>query len=240
MLVVVAVWLAPLLFTALLPAFLLTPPQLRRTLSRVPRPILDAVVLGEIGVVQFVAVHVEPRLIAPFALMAGLGVVWWRLVPQAAPGKAAPAPQPPRPRARTRGWLSCAGLGAAATLAIATLWEHGLTNRRIGHRQGEISQLRGTQPTGKRGARILVIGASLPLLTDVWRIGGRIVAQVPPASAGAVLRLSPSGKSRLVGQLSGQIDMIWLATGVYSVPADSGARAPVTGGGPPPADTVTR
>jgi hypothetical protein len=213
-LAVFALWLAPLLFTVLLPTFVLTRPEFRHTLSRTPRPVLDAVVLGEAGVLQFVAVHVEPRLIAPFALMAALGVVWWRLVPAETPAGAGPSRAVPPPPAHARGprWLSCAGLGAAAVLVIATLWEHGLTNIRIAMRHEGMGQMRSEKPISAAASRIVVIGASLPLLTDVWRIGGRIVAQIPPASAAAVMRLPPAEQSRLVAQLlGGEFDMIWFS-----------------------------
>jgi hypothetical protein len=211
---VIALWLAPLLFTVLLPAFIVTPPELRRTLSRAPRPILDAVVLGEAGVAQFVAVHVEPRLIAPFAMMAALGVLWWRLVPPRAAEANEPSPAA-RPRAwRTRAWLSYAGLGAAAVLAAATLLEHRLTNRRIAHGREEVGRIRNALPEDRLPSRIVVIGAGLPLLTEAWRIGGRIVAQIPPESAGSVTRLPPAEQSRLVGQLlNGEFDMIWFSAG---------------------------
>ncbi|HSA56504.1 MAG TPA: hypothetical protein VLE53_12425, partial [Gemmatimonadaceae bacterium] len=176
-------WLAPLLLGVVLPAYVTAPATPRRFLAAAPRPVLLAVVLGEIGILQFIAVHVEPRLIAPFAFMAALGIVWWRRTPAAAAGAGAVA-TPPREPAHGRApgrrlALSTLGLVFALPLAAVTLRDQiGMTGRLL-RRLEEIDGLRASAATaGLTLDRIAIVGPALPHLTDAWRVGGRIVAQL--------------------------------------------------------------
>lgn len=214
--IVVGFWLAPLLLAVVVPALLTTPQGPRRGLSRAPRPVLLAIVLGEIGILQFIAVHVEPRLIAPFALLLALGILWWRRGPTVT-GASGEGPVP-LAADRRRFALSVLGLAVAVPFTAVTLRDQIRMTARLNQRLGEIERLHtGADAAGFTLDRIAVVGPALPHLTDAWRVGGRIVAQIPPASAEALARM-PSDRVRtlLSAVFAGRAGVVWVHTGGQS------------------------
>ena len=158
--------------------------------------------------------HVEPRLIAPFALLMALGMLWWRFDPEVSRpdgGLATSAVAVPR------SWpvLSALGLLVAVPFVAVTLRDQIRLTAGLDRRLVEIDRLHATAAAaGFRLDRIGIVGPALPHLADAWRVGGRIVAQVPPASAEALSRL-PAERVRafLVAAFAGRADAAWVNTG---------------------------
>jgi hypothetical protein len=166
---VLGVWLLLLIVTVLVPAWCSTrdAPPLRTMLGR---PAGVAMLLGVIGILQFVAVHAEPRLIAPFALLFAIGWITWC-------GEGAPR--------RWRQPVAVAALGVA--LAIGT-WHLQDQSRVTASSMARTLRLEGSHPPHAAPHRVAVIGAALPMMPDLYRARAEVVAQVmepDPAGFGA-------------------------------------------------------
>jgi hypothetical protein len=189
---------------------------------------LIAIGLGLVGVAQYIAVHAEPRLIAPFVLLFTLGLLHWLLGDREG---AEPAPATP-----DRFALSLLGLVAAVYLTGRRIDSARADDRRIAAGVEQLVAVNaaafaptGENATGFAGAlasrapanpRVAVIGPVLPVLANVYWTGGRIVAQVPPMSV-ALLRNLPVGeRGALLHHLFNQrADVLWITAsdGTYNI-----------------------
>jgi hypothetical protein len=201
---VVTVWMMPVLVLVLLPLLATHwPVRARRSWRGVGPRYLSVAVLGLIGIAQFIAVHAEPRLIAPFNLLLAMSVIGWLREPGNETGVTS----------LMRWWRE--GVTIAMVLIGGTL-----AARRV---SGELSasalvdqrylaidaQLRTEHPDGAR--RLAVIGYAVPALSDAWRAGARIVTQIPPHSAVALGKLAPEDQVAEVRRLVGTTaDVAWL------------------------------
>jgi hypothetical protein len=205
--VVLTLWTPHLLLGVLAPlAWIAWRPNLLADGWRDRRAALIAILLGVIGVGQFVAVHAEPRLIAPFVLLASMGVLWWLRPPGAAAGG----------RSIPAGWLLF-----LTWIGFATAVPRGLNHvRNLSARAtADVARLanlaeaaeRGV-PGGLAGRQIVVIGPAIPVVSDAWYFGSRIVAQVPPASADRVRTWTPAKQRELLAALGqGPGEVAWLS-----------------------------
>ena len=199
---VVTEWMRPVLLFVLVP--LVITHWARGAYRRRPeaRHWLPAL-LGLVGIAQFIAVHAEPRLIAPFVLLFAMAVIEW------ARDNASAVDTSPTMRIARH----------VATIAMVVVGL-GLSARRVGNELSASAlvdqrylmidaQLRTEHPDGAR--RIAVLGYAVPALSDAWRAGARIVAQVPPYSAVAVGKLTPDDQVAEVNRLLGGVaDVAWL------------------------------
>ncbi|HEX7121689.1 MAG TPA: hypothetical protein VF178_04900 [Gemmatimonadaceae bacterium] len=202
-------WLAPLILGVLLPALRMAGPRVPwRALAAEQWPALLVLALGLAGIAQFVALHAEPRLIAPYALLVALGTVWWLH------GAGALAHEHPRPRLRAR-WLSWAGLVIALPLAAVTIGQHLASSARIPVRAQQVEAMRRAAVAhGLSMDRVVVVGSALPLVADAWRAGVAIVGQIPPRSLTAFASLGAEQQGALLrARFGDRAQVAWVTTG---------------------------
>jgi hypothetical protein len=218
----VTVWLRTLIVFVLIPAvWIARRPEAPQRVPVESRMALVASLLGLAGIVQYGAVHAEPRLLAPFALLLALAALDWLV------GNRNPAGGSPQPRTPDRQVASLLGIAAAAYLAGRRIFFAIDDDHRIAaglaalEEANRAAYLRGASSSGAlAGAiavdiparpRIVVIGPALPVMANVFWIGGRIVAQVPPSMA-TVLAGFPADRQRdLLRRLfHDRADVLWL------------------------------
>lgn len=199
-----------------------------RELLAAPRTTLAAMALGLVGMAQYIAVHAEPRLIAPFVLLFALAALSWLF------GDRDDTPAPPSTPDRFA--LSLLGLVAAAYV----------TERRIDRARNDdhriaagIEQLTAVNAaafappsaamTGFAGAfsmsapahpRVAVIGPVLPVLANIYWTGGRVVEQVPPMSVTTLRNLAVERRSALLHEMfHDRADVLWItgSDGSYNI-----------------------
>lgn len=199
-------WLLPVLLGILLPCYLLQ----RRTkmwqhLLDDDRPILVTALLGLAGVGQFVLVHSEPRLIAPFGLLFALAVLHWL---------SAGEPAMPRIPMAVRQGVTALGVLGAIGFAVPRLQEGLTSSARIDNVISAIARTNASLASaGLSQARIVILGPAIPVEASAFLSGAQIVAQVPPTSVEAVKSL-PADRLRAVitEMFAGKAQIAWLTT----------------------------
>jgi len=198
-------WLAPVLLGVLLPWSLLNwGPETRRQL-RENRSVLTVAMLGLAGIFQFVLIHSEPRLIAPFGLLFALAVLH---------GLSGGGASIERFQSLARQVLSILGLLVAAGFAVPRLRE-GFTSRpRINRAIASIAFTNSTlAANGKSQTRLVILGPALPVEAAAFLSGSRIVAQLLPASVAVVTAMSPDQqRAALTTMFGGKAQVAWLTT----------------------------
>lgn len=197
-------WLLPMFVAVLVPAYLLQRRRgMWRALVATQRDELMVMALGVAGLLQFVAIHAEPRLIAPFGGMLALGFIHWCW--------AEPLPQPRIASPTLRVLLAWLGAVAVVGLAVPRLADGIRTRRSL---DGDVAQLRDLQnrlaAMGQANPTIAVVGAAAPLLSDAYRIGAHIAAQIPPRSAALLSALPPRRQTDLLMSVfRGKVPLVW-------------------------------
>jgi hypothetical protein len=200
-----ALWLLPLLLAVLVPWVLLEwPPGAGGRLWGDDRSILVTALLGLAGIGQFILIHAEPRLIAPYALLLALAVL--------SLGREDGGPSA-LPVSVRRGMPICALL-VTAVFAFFRLRDGFETSPRIEH---SIEAMAATNATlaqaGLSQERIVVVGAALPVESSAFLAGARIVAQVLPSSGASFMDRSPDDQHALLTRLfGGKAQIAWLTT----------------------------
>lgn len=199
-------WLLPVLLVIAIPWTLLIWDRARaRRLLTESRIVLATALLGVAGIVQFIAVHAEPRLISPFALLAVLALLH---------GPAPARSDEDRPFAWLRSVAVAAGLVVAGWYAA-----QGVRVARLADQRSTVI-LQGVAATREALARkgiaaspIVIVGPAIPVVATAYFSGARIVAQVRPASA-ELLRGRPEAEQRLIlTQLFGERARVaWFTT----------------------------
>ncbi|HEY4320670.1 MAG TPA: hypothetical protein VGM77_05760 [Gemmatimonadales bacterium] len=197
-------WLGPLLLTVIAPLVWLQY-RLRRQPSPSRRSSRDAEVvalLGVIGLLQFVAVHTEPRLIAPFGAMLGIGAAAWccgRIDTERWTQLRFP-------------WAWCA-VGAVAAV--------GFSGAKIAKGMREFPQIQSTvaelrdmrdqlHASGTLTAEIAVIGPVAPVMQDLYWVGAHVGAQLLPRSIDALRSAPPNAQRALLIRLfGGRYSAVW-------------------------------
>lgn len=199
-------WLLPVLLGILLPSVLLLRETGRwRALLAEDRMVLVTALLGFAGVMQFVMVHSEPRLIAPFGLLLALAVLHWSSTSPATP-RGSPLLLHPG--------VTLLGMAGAIGFAIPRLQEGWVASARI---DGLVSAIARTNASmraaGMTQDRIVVLGPAIPIEASVYLSGAHIVAQLLPSSVEVLKRLPTEQQRRVIGALfSGKADIAWLTT----------------------------
>jgi len=216
-----SLWLRTLLLFVLLPAVWIGwRPGRWEPSAPQHRAALLVMALGAAGVAEYIIVHAEPRLIAPFALLFALAALAWLLDDRV--DAALPA------RSVDRRALSLLGVGVAAWVVGTRIYHARDDSMRIAAGLAQLDDAYHSAFAAPRDAgdfagmvtasapahpRIVVIGPALPVEANIFWIGGRIVAQVPPGTATALDALPGSRARDLVRHLfAGRADAFWLTT----------------------------
>jgi hypothetical protein len=213
-------WLLPLFLAVLFPMLWVGwRPGMWRSLATDHRDALVVMILGLLGLGQFIAVHAEPRLIAPFALMLALGTLSW--VCPGAPGPLAPDRQWAKGKVRApsgnargiaRQVAASIGLAVALGFLIDRIGKGVASNQRITLGRADLEQtvaMLGQQGIGT--GRIAIIGPAMPVTATAYWVGGHIVAQVPPRSAATFAKLAPAERQQALNELfADRADVAWL------------------------------
>ncbi len=204
-------WLLPVLLGILVPGYLLQRrPKMWHDLLKDDRPILVTALLGLAGVGQFVLVHSEPRLIAPFGLLFALAVLHWLWAAEP------PVPRFPVMARQAASWL---GLLAAIGFAVPRLREGITSSARI---EGVLAAVSSTNASlaaaGLSQSRIAILGPAIPVEASAFLSGAQIVAQVPPSSVEVIKSLTTEQQRAIITKLfGGKVQIGWLTTPDASV-----------------------
>jgi hypothetical protein len=192
---VLGLWCALLLGLVIVPVLACTkrPPGARLP-WRTPAGFI--LLAGVVGVLQFVSVHAEPRLIAPFTMLVALGVLAWRregLSRRATPHVAVIA------------LLLALGIGAY----------HVIDQQRVSaSAAARVRQLAPTHPPHAAPYRVAVIGPALPMVPDLYRAHARVVAQVFAPDPAAMQQWSPEAQRALGERLAALgAREVWISRG---------------------------
>jgi hypothetical protein len=199
-------WLLPVLLGIVVPWYLLQRrPGMWRTLLDGDRAVLVTALLGLAGVAQFVLVHSEPRLIAPFGLLFALAALDWLLTTD---------PTLPRFTPAVRLAVSALGLLGAAGFAVPRLQDGFASSARIEQVVGAMATNEARlNSAGLSQARIVILGPAIPVEASAYLSGARIVAQVPPNGLEIIRHLPPEQQRRVMTELfGGKADIAWLTT----------------------------
>lgn len=202
-----------------------TPGALWRDAAVVPA------VLGAIGMAQFVAVQVQPRLLTPFAFLHVVAMLV--LLLRSAPSRAAEAgagatPATGRKRGArgsgSRGSGVVAGRKNAGVEALLSWIAPAVALSLVGYSlYGEVvlgratatsrDELRSMSVEASRGfvrRTVVVVGEAFPLVGHAKALDARIVAQVLPRSAERLAAYPPRERLRLIQALAGgAADVAW-------------------------------
>ncbi len=150
-----SIWALPVLLLVIVPLLL------QARWSRPPPAATALIVAGVLGTLQFIAVHAEPRLIAPFLMLSAIGVIAWR------------TPSQPGPLLRGVSWL---GLMAALVIGGLHIPDQLKVTASTAQRMATLPKRTGADSI------VVVIGPAFPLMPDLYRAGRHAVAQIfaPP------------------------------------------------------------
>ncbi|MBA2292725.1 MAG: hypothetical protein H0W15_09770 [Gemmatimonadales bacterium] len=194
-----AYWISPVVFLVLVP-FALVHRQKRERHASSPsgRDNLIVAALGLAGVAQFIAVHAEPRLIAPFVLMTIMALLTWLRM------RAAPDVSISPPARRWREGVTAATAAVALILGAGRLSGEMEASGQVEKRFAVIESRFRVIDTGI-DRRVAVIGYAMPALGDLWRARARVVAQVPPYAAVQIGQLPADKQAEELRRMFGSI-----------------------------------
>ncbi len=201
---VFGLWCGPLIAAALVPwAVLRFRPGMVRELWTTERDALAVISLGLVGLFQFVAVHAEPRLLAPFAAMLALGTIHWCF--------AGPVTKRFASSAALRGGLGWLGIAAALGFAVPRMVEGVQSATRLTGVTTQLNDLRHRLAMVNDGpVPIAVVGPAAPIMASAFWVNARISMQVAPRFASLVATLPPDEQRQmLVTLFRGKVPMIW-------------------------------
>ena len=197
-------WLLPVLLAVAIPWCLLEwTPGMWRLWQPDRRAAGAAAALGLAGVLQFVMVHAEPRLIAPSAFLFVLALL------HRAPADALPPERPFLRRAVTIVALLTVMLYAYTKLRDGWYSQARLarTLQMLADKRAQLAE------AGLSQDRIVVIGPGIAVMAAAYLSEARIVAQVLPGSVGPLIERAPDARERALHDLFGQMARIaWLTT----------------------------
>jgi hypothetical protein len=194
----------PVLLGVLLPWGLLAwRPGLGSRLLREDRPVLVGLLLGLGGVLQFVFVHAEPRLIGPFVLLLGLSGLQL-LGTEPLPSRAV---RPINRRIATAvGWIAVAWLSVSRFEGGQGSVDH--VQELLATRPFQTAEAR---PLAAPRDRLVVAGPAMPVAPAAFLLGAHIVAQLPPSSLIVAQGLPPERQLSLMTELfGGKAEVGWV------------------------------
>jgi len=192
---------------------------------------LGAAVVGAVGIAQFVAVQVQPRLMAPFAWLHVAGLLAWMLVASAPPAHdaggeggrtgaekrrgargrtddtAPPARDPSTGMAAALAWLPVVAVLAAITLVLRGDRTNAASDSSY---RAELRDASTRASSGRTPRAVVVVGDAFPLVAHAKALDLVIVAQLLPASAATLDAIDPRERQRLLQQAgNGTADVAW-------------------------------
>ena len=207
---VFGLWLLPMVLATMLPAYLLhRRPRIWHELITTQRDALVVGALGLAGLLQFVVIHAEPRLIAPYGIMLALGTIWWCTA-------AAPRPWPSQGLGRAAnsirqllGWL---GIATALAFAVPKFLEGIGSTAHLIRATSQLDAFKERFATLQPGtSQIAIIGPAAPALSAAYWTGMHVVMQIPPRSAQLLRSLPTDQQSAVVASLfSGRVSLLWM------------------------------
>lgn len=218
-------WTNWLLLAVLIPALIIGWPRLRRPRDANRRSIV-VMLLGAAGIAQFIVVHAEPRLIAPFTAMFAFGALHLFLADATSNDDTAP---PARRSHPLRELLCWAGVIAAAFVAGRRIVYVRQDERRIadGLEQLNVAVQQAISSSNAAGApspfgsaapaasatRAVVIGPVMPVLANIYWSGERVVAQIAPSQVPLLESLTPTARQAALTRIfHGHADIVWLTS----------------------------
>lgn len=210
---VVGLWSALLIGLVIVPACALTKgaPTMR---THWRTPAAATVMAGMLGVLQFAAVHAEPRLVAPFTLLVALGILEWRR--QGEERRALPL------------------VAAVACVVALGIGGYHVRDQLLvtASAAARVAQLAPSHPAVGAPHPVAVIGPALPMLPDLYRARVRVVAQVFAPSPTAMQQWTPEAQ-RALGERLARLGAreVWLSRGraAYSIALLTDEPAPPRG-----------
>lgn len=199
----VSIWLLPVLGGLLIPWSLLEVNAARRRWwSEEGRPVLVVGLLGVAGILQFILVHAEPRLLAPFALLLALAIFHG--------GAFGPRTGRAHDIRRAATWL---GVILVAYYGVVRVREVMSTSRAWEQTIAGIADLNAEMAAqGLSQERVVVLGPALPVLSAAFYSGAHVIAQFPSADAGRLAQLPASRRAAVLAQLfGGRARIAWYA-----------------------------
>ena len=177
-------WLLPVLAGVLLPwAFFEWRPERRRWWVGEGRPALAVVLLGLAGIIQFILIHAEPRLLAPYGMLLALGVL------HRGTGGGADAVGAISGARQVAGWL---GLLLVAGFGYPKVMDDVESGRQWDRLVAQLATTNAEMAAdGLSQARVVVLGPGIPAEAGAFLSGSRIIAQVLPSSADLLDGLAP-------------------------------------------------
>jgi hypothetical protein len=204
---IIGLWLMPLLAAVLFPTYILRRrPGIWRDGINANRDAVVTAFLGVIGVLQFAAIHAEPRLIAPFAMMLTLGALqWWcNDVGTVAAQRMA--------RGR-RIAVGSIGLLAGIGFAVPKFIDGVSAAARLDVVTAQLEEVHTRLGTGDAPVEVAIVGPAAPVLSAAYIIGAHVTAQILPRSARVVAQLPDEQRSRLlIGLFGGRATLVWETT----------------------------
>lgn len=202
---VFGLWLLPMVLATILPAYLLhRRPGIWRELMTTQRDALVVGALGLAGLLQFVAIHAEPRLIAPFGIMLALGAIWWCTA--AAPSRG--VSRGPNTVRRLLGWL---GTATALAFAVPKFIDGFASTSRLIETTNQLDALKERLASTQPGTQqVAIIGPAAPALSAAYWTGVHVAMQIPPRSAEFLSTLPTATQVTVLTSLfSGRVSVIW-------------------------------
>lgn len=197
-------WLLPVFLAVLIPWLLLEwSPGMWRLWRLEHRSVAATGALGLAGVMQFVVVHSEPRLIAPSAFLLVLALLAHTPVGEEVP-----------PRHRLRRLVTIVGLLAVASYAYTKLRDGYHTERRLQRTLSMLAAKRSSlAASGISQDRIVILGPGIAVMAAAYLSEAHVVAQVLPASVEPLLDQSPERQRHALSTLfAGLAQVAWLTT----------------------------
>ncbi len=201
---VFGLWLLPMMLTTIAPVFFLYHrPALWRELITTQRDALVVGALGLIGLLQFVAIHAEPRLIAPYGIMFAFGAIWL--------GTAGAAQSPLRIPPMARQLLCWIGVATALGFAVPKFVDGIASTSRLIETTNQLNALKQRLAATQAGTpMVAIIGPAAPVLSAAYWSGVHVVMQIPPRSAAILDALSPERQVAILSSLfSGRVGVLW-------------------------------
>jgi hypothetical protein len=217
---VFGLWLLPVLLFVLAPVTLLRyRTGVIHELLTSERNALVAIALGMTGLLQFIAVHAEPRLFAPFGMLLAMGWIAWM--------EAAPSDRNLVKSPRVASVLMWAGVVCALAFAVPKMVASVSTNTRLNGTVAQVIDLeRKLSAAGTSIREVAVIGPAAPFMGAAYWIGARIAMQIPPRSLPVLTGLPATETHDLMLTIfSGKVSVVWQTS------SDGGMRMLVV---PPP------
>lgn len=197
-------WLLPVLFAVAIPWCLLEwTPAMWRLWWPEHRTVTATAALGLAGVLQFVMVHSEPRLIAPSAFLLVLAILHHT-----------PAGEPPPARPFLRRAVTLVALLTVGSFTYTKLREGWFTQARLSRTLQMLATKKATlAASGISQERVVVLGPGIAVMAAAYLSEAHIVAQVLPGSVDALFDRAPAERGPVLSALfGGMAQTAWLTT----------------------------